>query len=288
MNDEKLTATVKDTGLGIPQSFMPKLFEPFTQAQVRGSQRGTGLGLSIIKQLVEKMQGAIEVQSRHTDTVEECSEQTGSTFTVTLPVQRSNSPGDVEDSSEDRPSIAMFQSTNESYVRGLREAWEAFGYDVVIVQDFSDLSGTNWKYIWADLPSLKLPSTHLQQLLKQDQWTVLVPYDTQDELRQVPGITSAANFTTLQKPLIWHSFKERIAASKEPSNEIMTKAVTFAPTVDIVDHDVKEKLHEEPEADYPTILLVEDNPVGSSSSSCLINSSLTSFSRSIKSSVGGC
>ena len=36
MNDDKLVTTVKDTGLGIPSSFLPRIFEPFTQAQVRG------------------------------------------------------------------------------------------------------------------------------------------------------------------------------------------------------------------------------------------------------------
>ncbi|KAL8868472.1 MAG: hypothetical protein Q9174_004968, partial [Haloplaca sp. 1 TL-2023] len=40
-----LVATVKDTGCGIPPSFLPDLFEPFKQAQTRGKQRGTGLGL---------------------------------------------------------------------------------------------------------------------------------------------------------------------------------------------------------------------------------------------------
>ena len=46
----------------------------------------------------------------------------------------------------------------------------------------------------------------------------------------------------------------------------MTKAVTFAPTVDIVDRDVKEKLQEDPAAESSVILLVEDNPVLFSSS----------------------
>ncbi|KAL9024859.1 MAG: hypothetical protein Q9196_006206, partial [Gyalolechia fulgens] len=37
-----LVATIKDTGCGIPSSFLPDLFEPFKQAQTRGTQRGTG------------------------------------------------------------------------------------------------------------------------------------------------------------------------------------------------------------------------------------------------------
>ena len=84
MNDDKLVTMVKDTGLGIPSSFLPRIFEPFTQVQVRGWQRGTGLGLSIIKQLLEKMQETIAIESLHSDTAEVCSEETGSTFAVTI------------------------------------------------------------------------------------------------------------------------------------------------------------------------------------------------------------
>lgn len=261
MNDEKLIATVKDSGFGIPLSFLPQLFEPFTQAQARGSQRGTGLGLSIIKQLLHKMQGTIEVESMHTDTAGIYPEQTGSTFTITIPAQRSNNPQHVENLTNQRPSVAIFQGNNERSVQGLRRAWEVFGCDITIVQEFSDLSDSEWNYIWADLSFLKENPAHLQQLLKQDKWPVFVPYDTQDALKQVAGITSAAQFVTLQKPVIWHSFEQRIAATREPSNSIMTKAVTFAPTVDILDHDVQEKPQEEPRAKYPLILLVEDNPV---------------------------
>ena len=39
MENGKLVTTVKDTGSGVPPSFLPQLFEPFKQAQTRGSQR---------------------------------------------------------------------------------------------------------------------------------------------------------------------------------------------------------------------------------------------------------
>lgn len=261
MDDDRLIATVKDTGAGIPESFLPQLFEPFTQAQVRGSQRGTGLGLSIIKQLLHKMQGTIQVESRYTDTPGVRPEQTGSTFTITIPVQLSDSPQHMESSAQERSKVAIFNWDNKRIVQGLCTAWEVFGCDVALVQDFSDLSGSEWKYIWANLSFLIQNPEQLQQLLDRGEWTVLVPYDTQDALKQVPEILSAANFVTLQKPSIWHTFEQRIAETKEPSNNIMAKAVTFAPTVDIVDGDEKEDLHGEPTASRPVILLVEDNPV---------------------------
>lgn len=56
MEGGKIIVTVKDSGSGVPPSFLPQLFEPFKQAQTRlGSQRGTGLGLSITLGLLNRM-----------------------------------------------------------------------------------------------------------------------------------------------------------------------------------------------------------------------------------------
>ena len=56
---------VFDTGIGISASFIDQMFEPFTQEETAYSntQQGTGLGLSITKELVERMGGAISVES---------------------------------------------------------------------------------------------------------------------------------------------------------------------------------------------------------------------------------
>lgn len=57
---------VRDSGCGISEEFLPRLFEPFTQERNRisGNVIGSGLGLSIVKRLVELMGGGIEVKSR--------------------------------------------------------------------------------------------------------------------------------------------------------------------------------------------------------------------------------
>jgi len=60
-----LTVEVNDTGVGIEESKMEHIFEPFTQAEVSTTREfgGTGLGLSICSKLAEMMSGNISVES---------------------------------------------------------------------------------------------------------------------------------------------------------------------------------------------------------------------------------
>jgi signal transduction histidine kinase/ActR/RegA family two-component response regulator len=80
-----LTITVSDTGVGIPEDRLLRVFEPFTQADSSTTRRfgGTGLGLAISQHLIRLMGGTL----RMTSTVGE-----GSTFTITLPVALAPAP----------------------------------------------------------------------------------------------------------------------------------------------------------------------------------------------------
>ena len=67
LDDEhlKVAIYVIDTGVGIPKSQLPTLFEPFSPATETTLRMfgGSGLGLSICKKLIEMMSGKIEVES---------------------------------------------------------------------------------------------------------------------------------------------------------------------------------------------------------------------------------
>jgi signal transduction histidine kinase len=57
---------VRDSGAGISESFLPKIYEPFAQERTEKTAGigGSGLGLSIVKRLVDLMHGRIEVKSK--------------------------------------------------------------------------------------------------------------------------------------------------------------------------------------------------------------------------------
>ncbi len=69
---------ISDTGIGMSEEFLKRVFDPFSRehAGINSTYEGTGLGMSIVKQLIEKMDGTIQIESK---------EGEGSTFTVELP-----------------------------------------------------------------------------------------------------------------------------------------------------------------------------------------------------------
>ncbi len=260
-DDGRLVATVKDTGPGVPPSFLPQLFEPFKQAQTRGSQRGTGLGLSIVKQLLHNMNGTISVESKHPEVEGVEPGQTGSTFIISIPVQSGPCIATNAVINKIPPKIAILHGGNARAVEGLQIAWEKFGFEVVIAHDTTDLADIDWKYIWADTPFLKANPGCLRALLNQDTCTVLVPYDTLHPIHQIPELDSALQFIPLPRPLIWHSFFQRIATAKQgPVKSENSRMVRFAATVDFVDGS-GETESQKPTAKNLVIMLVEDNPV---------------------------
>jgi len=76
----RLRFDISDTGIGIPNDKLQKIFESFSQADASVTRKygGTGLGLTIVKQLVELQDGIIKVKSK---------ENEGSTFSFTITYQ---------------------------------------------------------------------------------------------------------------------------------------------------------------------------------------------------------
>ncbi|MDD2307015.1 MAG: PAS domain S-box protein [Prolixibacteraceae bacterium] len=112
-NDDKVTIEfiVSDTGIGIPESKIEKIFENFQQAS-SGTTRlygGTGLGLAIVKQLVEAQDGSISVSSKINE---------GSSFSFKLSFQKTGSKVESD--------IELIELNNE-----------AINIDVLVVEDIA-------------------------------------------------------------------------------------------------------------------------------------------------------
>jgi signal transduction histidine kinase/CheY-like chemotaxis protein len=81
LHAQSVVLRVEDTGVGMPEPVVSRIFDPFFST--KGPRQGTGLGLSISHRIVQQLGGSIEVESR---------EGLGSTFLVELPIAAS--PGD--------------------------------------------------------------------------------------------------------------------------------------------------------------------------------------------------
>lgn len=100
-HDEKTVTyrwIISDTGIGMSQEFLQRMFDPFVQAEVdaRSVYHGTGLGMSISKALIEQMGGTLEVSSQL---------GVGSTFVVTIPFERAREEDVVKPEQTEVPSI---------------------------------------------------------------------------------------------------------------------------------------------------------------------------------------
>ncbi|MEG4455718.1 response regulator [Microcoleus sp. N9_A1] len=101
-NSEFLSFRVADTGIGMTQEQLQRVFQPFTQADASTTREygGTGLGLAISQRFCQMMGGSIEVSS---------SLGAGTTFTVLLPraIKQPEIPNKVHDSTSppDAPAV---------------------------------------------------------------------------------------------------------------------------------------------------------------------------------------
>ncbi|WP_051250382.1 sensor histidine kinase [Paenibacillus harenae] len=83
-----ISVRIEDTGIGIPQEDLPRIFERFYKSDKQRTRtaEGSGLGLSIVKKIVELHHGGIRIDSRPGE---------GSVFEVSLPAERLPQPVDV-------------------------------------------------------------------------------------------------------------------------------------------------------------------------------------------------
>ena len=97
--DNEAAITIADTGVGVPASEMPRLFERFHRIETTRarSHEGSGIGLALVKELIGLHGGAITADS---------AEGVGTTFTIRLPFGTAHLPADDYDNSERTQTFA--------------------------------------------------------------------------------------------------------------------------------------------------------------------------------------
>jgi signal transduction histidine kinase/CheY-like chemotaxis protein/HPt (histidine-containing phosphotransfer) domain-containing protein len=122
--------TVRDTGIGIAQNVLPRVFTAFTQAHGGMSRRygGTGLGLAISKQLIELMGGSIEVES---------TPGVGSCFRFRVPLGQAvgspaRHPPDAAELTGLRVLVVEDHDTSRAVLEHMLDGW---GMDVTVAED---------------------------------------------------------------------------------------------------------------------------------------------------------
>ncbi|WP_299685430.1 aerobic respiration two-component sensor histidine kinase ArcB [uncultured Vibrio sp.] len=123
-----ITLEVEDTGIGIPDSEIDKIFGLYYQVK-SGSDNlhavGTGIGLAVSKQLINMMEGDIEVTSE---------EGFGSTFTVSIRVPVNHDTQALNKTPRKQSSLKIFMVEDiELNITVARSLLESLGHEVTVV-----------------------------------------------------------------------------------------------------------------------------------------------------------
>src|SRR6185369_13015403 len=127
----RIRISVSDTGVGISDSDLPKIFDEFRQVgrAAHSARSGTGLGLAITRRLVELLGGEITVASRIGE---------GSVFTITLPLEiegRAVSAADGEASMADPVRTALVIDSDPASLYLMKKYLVESGYSVAATDD---------------------------------------------------------------------------------------------------------------------------------------------------------
>jgi CheY-like chemotaxis protein/anti-sigma regulatory factor (Ser/Thr protein kinase) len=127
----RIRISVSDTGAGISDSDLPKIFDEFRQVgrAAHSARSGTGLGLAITRRLVELLGGEIAVTSRLGE---------GSVFTITLPIEiegRALSAADSEPPMADPERTALVVAGDPASLYLMKKYLAESGYSVAATDD---------------------------------------------------------------------------------------------------------------------------------------------------------
>ncbi len=217
--DGALRFAVTDTGIGMTQEQLGKLFERFTQADASTTRRfgGTGLGLAITRAFAEMLGGAIAVESR---------DGAGTTFTLTLPARFETGAGEDAGPAASDPGErgTILVVDDDAATRDLLARFlEREGFAVTVAED-----GRRGLDLARSLhPRAVLLDVTMPQM---DGWAVLRAIRADPEIGATPIVMvtvldeqnlafSLGATDYLQKPLDWGSLRQIVDRFRPASGD---------------------------------------------------------------------
>lgn len=119
---DRVTLVVEDTGVGIKEEELDRIFDPFFSTKPLG--KGTGLGLATVYGIVKQSHGDVEVESQP---------GSGSRFTILLPASsQAQQPIEQKNSSEGGEERILLVEDDEGVRRVAEQILRSSGYDVAV------------------------------------------------------------------------------------------------------------------------------------------------------------
>ncbi|MDD5578542.1 MAG: ATP-binding protein [Methylobacter sp.] len=181
LNGRSVIFTVTDTGIGISEQDLSRIFDEYAQVESaqRKSIKGTGLGLSICKKLSDLLGGSVSVKSRL---------GAGSTFSAVIPVRSPDSGKTPEDADEAVSDIDQYPVLVIDHDKATHALYSEF------------LSHTDYYLVFAAsgqearelLRHLKPLTIILNILLpEEDSWSFLMELKANPSTRNIPVIIAS-------------------------------------------------------------------------------------------------
>jgi len=232
----KIHLRVEDTGVGIPLDAQEKLFELFSQGDETTSRRfgGTGLGLAISKRIVEAMGGEIGFES---------TPGRGSTFWITVELQRTTTPAARNDAPARRPERSLRILTAEDNPINqvvITEHLKRFGHEVTAVNNGMEV--------------LEAIQAGMYDLVLMDcQMPYLDGYEATRLIRQLPDPVGRTPIIALTAHALREELEKCLAAGM---NDVITKPFRG----DVLQSTIAHWLGADPEAGPPVHGGSDPNP----------------------------
>lgn len=248
VQNESIIIEVKDTGIGIPESVLPHIFEDFRQADTSTSRKygGSGLGLAIAKRYAILLQGDITVESQ---------EGEGSLFRIQLPlrIHSRTQPSSIRERIS-QPRVLVGKSSvlivedDPGMLAQLQDLIAHESMEIQTAMTVAEAKSAIQKMVPdALLLDIQLPDGECDLILE----SIRSHADT----AQIPAIILTAKDLNPEELNRYESFGVFRILKKGEINRVDLLSAIFSSL-----QKTWEVSDELPPAEAPTILIVEDNP----------------------------